>query len=227
MSFAQIVVAEDDAPIRDLLVHQLEREDVRVRAVCDGNAALRAARSFADALVLDLGLPGMDGLDVLRALRREGNALAVLVLSARTGEVDRVVGLEVGADDYVCKPFSPREVVARVNALLRRGSVVASGDRVIALGRLELDERAREARIDGRGVPLKPQEYELLRVLARNAGVALSREHLLTQAWGADFSGDDRTVDAHVRRLRRRLEEPFGLALIETLRGFGYKLRRA
>ncbi|MGH7736510.1 MAG: response regulator transcription factor [Candidatus Tyrphobacter sp.] len=226
MGCAQIVVAEDDEPIRALLIHHLEGERYGVVGVADGSAALRAARSVGDALVLDLGLPGLGGLEVLRALRGEGRRLPVLVLTARTDEVDRVVGFEAGADDYVCKPFSPREVVARIRVLLRRKDESVQTADVRRHGRLEIDERAREVRVDGRPVAMKPQEYALLSVLATNAGVALSREHLLAKAWGYDFSGDERTVDAHVRRLRRQLEQPFGLCLIETLRGFGYKFRR-
>lgn len=222
-----MVVAEGDAPIRDLLVHHLEREGLRPVSAADGGGALRAARSVADALVLDLGLPGVDGFDVMRALRREGRELPILVLTARTDEVDRVIGFEIGADDYVCKPFSPREVVARVKALLRRTRRAAGAAQTRRIRRLEIDEDAREARVDAARVPMTPQEYALLQVLACNAGTAMSREHLLEKVWGYDFEGDERTVDAHVRRLRKRLEEPFGLSLIETLRGFGYKLRRA
>lgn len=226
MRSSQVVVAEDDAPIRDLLVHHLEREGLRPVRAADGGSALRAARSVADALVLDLGLPGIDGFDVMRALRREGHDLPILVLTARSDEVDRVIGFEIRADDYVCKPFSPREVIARVKALLRRTHRASEGAKARRIGRLEIDEEAREVRVDTVPVALTPQEYALLQVFARNAGTAMSRAHLLEKAWGYDFDGDERTVDAHVRRLRRRLEEPFRLSLIETLRGFGYKLRR-
>lgn len=226
MSTAQIVVAEDDQPIRDLVVHHLQREGYETLGVGDGNAALRAARSVADTLVLDLGLPGLDGLEVTRTLRREGHAVPILVLTARSEEIDRVLGFEVGADDYVCKPFSPRELVARVRAILARSGVRRAAALVRSLGRLEIDERSREVRIDGKRVDLKPQEYLLLRTLAANPGVAFSREHLIARAWGTDFAGDERTVDVHIRRLRRQLEEPFQIRLIETLRGFGYKFRR-
>ncbi|MHB8432501.1 MAG: response regulator transcription factor [Candidatus Tyrphobacter sp.] len=225
---SHIVVAEDDASIRELVAHHFEREGYAVVGVEDGYAALRAGRESADVLLLDLGLPGLDGFEVARTLRSEGHGVPIVVLTARSDEIDRVVGLELGADDYVCKPFSPRELVARVKALLRRSGTAHAEIRVWRFGRLEIDEHAREARVDGRTVTLKPREYALLAVLAQNAGVALSRERLLTRAWGFDFAGDERTVDVHVRRLRAKLEEPFHLPpLVETLHGFGYKFHRS
>lgn len=221
----RIVVAEDDPPIRELVVHHVEREGYAAQPVADGAAALRAARACAAAMILDLGLPGLDGLDVVRVLRREGCTIPIVVLTARSAEVDRVVGLELGADDYVCKPFSPRELVARVGALLRRTGDARPRDGLRAFGRLEIDAGAREARVDGRRIDLKPQEFALLEALVRKAGIALSRQELLDQAWGYDWNGDERTVDVHVGRLRKALEYPFGLELIETLRGYGYKFR--
>lgn len=227
MSASQVVIAEDDAAIRELVAHHLRREGYGVVGVVDGPGALRAAREIASALILDLGLPGLDGLDVTRKLRREGCTVPIVVLTARCEEVDRVLAFEIGADDYVCKPFSPRELVARVKAILRRQMQGGVQPQLRRFGRFEIDERAREARVDGRLVPLRPQEYTLLSILAANAGFALSREQLLDKAWGYDFCGDPRTVDVHVGRLRRMLEEPHGLELIETLRGFGYKFRNA
>ncbi len=226
MGALRAVVAEDDVPIRELVVHHLKREGYETLAVSDGASALRAARDAAGVVVLDLGLPVVDGFDVTRTLRREGRSVPIVMLSARADEVDRVVGLEVGADDYVCKPFSPRELVARVKAVVRRSDPTAECTSARSFGRFELDERSREARVDGRCVALMPQEYALLRVMVANAGIALSRSQLLANAWGDDYEGDERTVDTHVRKLRRRLEEPFGLSLFETLRGFGYKFRR-
>ncbi|HEY9085773.1 MAG TPA: response regulator transcription factor [Candidatus Tyrphobacter sp.] len=226
MAGTQIVVAEDDAAIRELVGDHLRRDGYGVVAVEDGYAALRAAREIADLLVLDLGLPGIDGLDVVRALQRERRLPPTVMLTARAAEIDRVLGFEAGAEDYVCKPFSPRELTARVRAVLRRRG--ASGTaHTRTFGRLEIDERAREVRVDGCAVALKPQEYALLVELASNPGVALSRERLLVRAWGFDFDGEERTVDVHVRRLRAKLEERFGLApFIETLYGFGYRFRR-
>jgi DNA-binding response OmpR family regulator len=223
-----VVVAEDDPAIRELLAHHLEREGFSVIAVADGQAALRGARHAADLLVLDIGLPGVDGYDVVRTLRREERAVPIVMLTARTDEIDRVVGFELGADDYVCKPFSPRELVARVRAVLRRsGRVLDPAPVSLAFGRLEIDEAAREARVDGVDVHLKPREFGLLLELACNAGVALSREHLLERVWGFDFSGDERTVDVHIRRLRARIEEEAGLApIVQTIHGYGYKFVR-
>jgi DNA-binding response OmpR family regulator len=227
MAGTQIVVAEDDVAIRELLRDYLQREGYAVVAVEDGHAALRAARELADLLLLDLGLPGIDGFDVVRMLQREGRLPPTVILTARAAEIDRVVGFELGADDYICKPFSPRELLARVGAVLRRRDGTQAL-RTLSLGRLEIDERAREARVDGHSVALKPQEYALLVELASNPGVALSRERLLVRAWGFDFDGGERTVDAHVRRLRAKLEERFNLPpFIETLHGFGYRFRRA
>ena len=223
-----IVVAEDDVAIRDLLTHHLEREGFSVVAAADGHAALRAVRQLADALILDVGLPGVDGFEVARTLRREDRGVPILMLTARTDEIDRVVGFELGADDYVCKPFSPREVVARVKAVLRRsGRPLESGPVQLDFGRLVIDEAAREVRVDGVDVKLKPREFALLLELASNPGVALSRERLLEKVWGFDFDGDERTVDVHVRRLRAKIEEAANLpAFVATVHGFGYKFQR-
>jgi DNA-binding response OmpR family regulator len=228
MPVQTIVVAEDDAAIRDLLTHHLEREGFAVVGAADGQTALRRARGIADLLVLDVGLPGIDGFDVARALRRERHAVPIVMLTARVDEVDRVVGFELGADDYMCKPFSPRELVARVKAVLRRSGVAAPPERpTLTFGRLEIDERAREARVDGTDVRLKPREFALLMELASNPGVALSRERLLQKVWGFDFDGDERTVDVHVHRLRLKIEGAWQLPpLVCTVHGFGYKFAR-
>lgn len=227
MAGAQIVVAEDDPPIRELVSEHLAREGYRVRAVADGHAAVRASREAADLLVLDLGLPGIDGLDVARILHRERDRVPIVMLTARAAEIDRIVGFELGADDYVGKPFSPRELMARIRAVLRRRASGGGELCPMQFGRLEIDEASRQARVDGEIVALTPREYALLAELARNAGIAMGREQVLVRVWGYDFGGDDRTVDAHVRRLRSKLEEPFGLHFIETIYGFGYRFRRA
>ncbi|GAC1420893.1 MAG: response regulator transcription factor [Candidatus Velthaea sp.] len=228
MSVLHIVVAEDEGSIRELIVHHLTREGYRCTEACDGPSALRAARGGADMMVLDIGLPVLDGFDVVRALRREGRNLPILLLTARADEIDRVVGLEIGADDYVTKPFSPREVIARIRAIGRRAGIATqAGPTLIKLDRLEIDEAAREARIDGVNVGLKPREFALLLELAQNPGVALSRATLLEKVWGFDFEGDERTVDVHVRRLRLKLEETPQLdPLLQTIHGFGYKFAR-
>jgi DNA-binding response OmpR family regulator len=223
-----IVVAEDDTAIRELLAHHLEREGFSVVAVPDGHGALRIARHAADLLILDVGLPGVDGFDVVRTLRREDRAVPIVMLTARIDEIDRVVGFELGADDYICKPFSPREVIARVRAVLRRsGRILDAAPASLRFGRLEIDEAAREARVDGIDLRLKPREFALLLELAVNAGVALSRERLLERVWGFDFDGDERTVDVHVRRLRARIEEEAEHPpVVQTIHGFGYKFVR-
>jgi DNA-binding response OmpR family regulator len=228
MTAQTILVAEDDAAIRGLLAHHLEREGFTVLGVSDGHAALRRARDAADLLVLDVGLPGVSGYDVVRTLRREERSIPIVVLTARSEEIDRVLGLELGADDYIAKPFSAREVVARIKSILRRsGRAVPAPGPLLRFGRLEIDARAREARVDGNDVRLKPREFALLMELAANAGVALSRDWLLQRVWGFDFTGDERTIDVHVHRLRAKIEEPWQLPpLLRTVHGFGYKLVR-
>jgi DNA-binding response OmpR family regulator len=229
MPVERIVVAEDDAPIRALLLHHLRGEGYRCTEAAAGASALRAARSGADLLILDVGLPVVDGFEVLRVLRREQRDVPVLLLTARAEEIDRIVGLEIGADDYVTKPFSPREVIARVRAIARRAGIAASGaPALLRFDELEIDEAAREARIEGRTLDLKPREFALLLELALHPGVALSRRMLLERVWGYEFNGDERTVDVHVRRLRLKIERyPGAPALLQTIHGFGYKFARA
>ncbi|TAM86682.1 response regulator transcription factor [bacterium] len=220
-----IVVADDERDIRELLVYALERDGHVVHAVADGPSALRAARSGVDALILDLGLPVVDGLEVLRTLRREGHDVPVLILTARGDEVDRVLGLELGGDDYLSKPFSTRELLARLHAILRRLSPGQGRPRVLCVGGIEIDEAAREVRRAGRALAFKPREYALFALLAANPNVAFSRETLLERVWGFEFEGDARTVDVHVRRVRAKVEEyPERPRLIATVRGYGYKL---
>jgi two-component system alkaline phosphatase synthesis response regulator PhoP len=228
MAAMRVLIAEDDPPIRELLVHHLTRDGFIALEAPDGSSALRRARDGPDFIVLDIGLPALDGLEVTRILRREGRTTPILMLTARAEEVDRIIGLELGADDYVVKPFSPREVVARVRSILRRSGLKHErGPVVLRFGRLEIDEAAREVRVDASPVNLKPREYALLRVLADNVGVALSRDALVELVWGFDFDGDQRTVDVHVRRLRMKLEEQRGLPVcLQTIHGFGYKFTK-
>ena len=218
-----IVVVEDDANIADLLDMYLRQEGYRVLQAETGERGLELVGQERPRLViLDVGLPGtIDGLDVCRLLRADGHT-PVLMLTARDAEIDRVLGLELGADDYVTKPFSPREVVARVKAILRRADG-PSPDRldVMLVGGVEVDTARREARVAGSVVPLATREFELLRFLASNAGLALSRRQLLEGVWGADWYGDERTVDAHVRQLRKKLGDDLPLA---TVWGVGYRL---
>ncbi|MGH9077216.1 MAG: response regulator transcription factor [Acidimicrobiales bacterium] len=218
-----IVVVEDDPNIADLVELYLRREGFRVVQAGDGRAGLAAVgRETPRLVVLDVGLPGgMDGLEVCRRLRA-GGATPVLMLTARDGEVDRVLGLELGADDYVTKPFSPRELVARVRAILRRAEGAPAGrPQVVHAGGVEVDTGRREARVDGSAVPLATREFDLLAYLADNGGLALSRQQLLDGVWGPGWYGDERTVDVHVRQLRKKLGPSLPLA---TVWGVGYRL---
>ena len=217
-----IVLVEDDQNIADLVELYLREEGFRVVQARDGEAGLRAVRDQRPRLViLDVGLPGeVDGLAVCRKLRSDGN-LPVLMLTARDGEIDRVLGLEMGADDYVTKPFSPRELVARVRAILRRAEAPVRGRTEIVVGSVEVDAARREARVHGEVVALATREFELLRFLAENAGLALTRQQILDGVWGPDWYGDERTVDVHVRQLRKKLGDALPLA---TVWGVGYRL---
>lgn len=221
----RVLVADDDPAIRELLAYHFTREGIIVLEASDGNAALRISRDGIDAIVLDIGLPVIDGLEVARAIRTEGRATAIVMLTARGDEIDRVVGFELGADDYIVKPFSPRELVARLRAILRRGGRTSElGPTVLRFGRLEVDEAAREARVDDRVVALKPKEFALLLALAGTPGFAFSRSALLGRVWGYDFDGDERTVDVHIRRVRAKIEEQAKLpGIIRTIHGYGYK----
>jgi len=222
-----VVVVEDDPAIADLVELYLRRDGYRVHVAASGAQALEVIRARQPSLViLDIGLPGpMDGIDVCRAVRRTSQ-VPVIMLTARDSEVDRVLGLELGADDYVVKPFSARELMARVKALLRRSALAGGAERngvpaVVSLGALEVDAARREARVAGAPVPLATREFDLLAFLANNRGLALSRRQLIDGVWGVDWVGDERTVDVHVRQLRRKLGDSFGLV---TVWGVGYRL---
>jgi DNA-binding response OmpR family regulator len=219
-----IVVAEDDSNIADVLDLYLRQAGFRVLLATDGERAIElVASSSARLLVLDIGLPGIDGLEVCRRVRADPSTatLPIVMVTARDDEIDRVLGLELGADDYVSKPFSPRELVARVRALLRRVDAPGAVGGVLVVGNVEVDLGRREARVDGEPVALATREFELLRHLAEHAGLALSRQQLLAGAWGHDWYGDERTVDVHVRQLRKKLGPGLPLA---TVWGVGYRL---
>jgi DNA-binding response OmpR family regulator len=219
-----ILVVEDDPHIADLVDMYLRREGYRVLLAEDGSAALAKARQEPPRLViLDVGLPGgIDGLEVCRRLRAADSAVPVLMLTARDGEVDRILGLELGADDYVTKPFSPRELVARVKAILRRAEAKPEAPSpVLHAGDVEVDTARREAIVGGAVVALTAREFDLLHYLAANPGLVLSRRQLLDGVWGPDWVGDERTVDVHVRQLRKKLGDGFPLA---TVWGVGYRL---
>lgn len=229
---ARVLVVEDEPDIAALVAYQLAREGMRVETAADGRAALAAAnREVPDLIVLDLMLPGISGYDILSALRgqRATRDVPVIVLTARREEEDRIRGLELGADDYMTKPFSPRELVLRVHAVLRRARqpAVAAGGRLFQAGGLTVDLGARVAALDGRELGLTPTEYRLLVALLERRGRALSREQLLAQAWDMDseVAGrlHTRAVDMHVRRLRAKLGAHG--SWIETVRGFGYRFR--
>ena len=219
-----ILVIEDEKEIRDLVRYNLEREGFKVAVAADGEEGLQ--RLFAarpDALVLDLMLPGRSGLEVLREVRGEPSTrdLPVIVLTARSAEMDKLLGFEHGADDYLTKPFGPRELVARLRALLRRSRPVRE-EGVIIAGELRVDTAAREAAFRARGLTLTPREFDLLAFLAQRPGRVMSREELLRKVWGYDYVGETRTVDVHIRRLRAKLGPR--QKLIETVTGAGYKL---
>ncbi|MBV8234513.1 MAG: response regulator transcription factor [Acidimicrobiia bacterium] len=224
VSSGTIVVVEDDQHIADLVELYLREEGFRVIQAHDGQKGLDAVRDQDPRLViLDVGLPGaVDGLEVCRRLRAKQDDLPVLMLTARDGEVDRILGLELGADDYVTKPFSPRELVARVKAILRRvdGPPRDRPD-VVIVGGVEVDPGRREARVDGEVVSLATREFDLLHFLAENVGLALSRQQILDGVWGPDWYGDERTVDVHVRQLRKKLGDALPLT---TVWGVGYRL---
>ena len=220
------MAVEDDPAIADLLDMYLRREDHRVYLAADGERGLELiAAHRPDVVILDVGLPGIDGLEVCRRIRASDAAVSVVFLTARDDEIDRVLGLEMGADDYVTKPFSPRELVARVRAQLRRAAATAAArtvaPAVIEVGSVEVDLGRHEARRDGEPVGLTTQEFELLAFLGANRGLALSRRQILDGAWGDGWIGDERTVDVHVGQLRRKLGDDLPLV---TVWGVGYRL---
>lgn len=222
---ARVLIVEDSADIADLLRHYLERAGHEVDHVTSGDRALTQVRAEPPALiVLDVMLPGMDGLAVCQALRRDPTtaAIPVIMLTARGEESDRIRGLELGADDYVVKPFSPKEVVARVAALLRRVERPASGTTVLTHGPISVDLERHVVRVQGAEVRLTAKEFLLLQYFIEHRGRVLSRDLLLTDVWGYQYTGGTRTVDVHVRRLREKV--PLLSTAITTVKQFGYRL---
>jgi len=231
----KILVVEDEISLQETLSYNLIKQGYEVETVGDGISALAAARRLKpDLLILDIMLPGMDGFEICRILRQEMTT-PILMLTARDDEIDRVVGLEVGADDYLTKPFSMRELMARVKALLRRVRLIRQeiattaqssleNSPLIKLGNLVIDVARREVRLDGQPVGLKPKEYELFHFMAEHRGHVLSRELILEKVWGWDYFGDSRTVDVHIRWLREKLEvDASHPNRIVTVRGAGYR----
>lgn len=228
----KVLIVEDEPTLLETLTYNLTRQNYQVETATDGQQAVELAReTHPDLIVLDLMLPKLDGFEVCRILRQEMNT-PILILTARDDEIDRVIGLELGADDYMSKPFSMREFLARVKAQLRRVRLMReereSGEgltrEVIRFGNLTLDLTRREVLLDERAIPLKPKEFDLLLFLARHRGQVLSRELILERVWGWDFSGGSRTVDVHVRWLREKIEQnPAEPVRIVTVRGAGYR----
>ena len=221
---ASILIIEDELSIRTVARAYLEQAGFRVLLAETGPAGLELAqREQPDLIVLDLNLPGMDGME-LAARLRERSDVFILMLTARSEEADRVAGLRIGADDYLTKPFSPRELVARIEAILRRRRSLAPADPVLQFAAIRLDPERREVWAADQHVELTTTEFDVLLVLIRHAGKVLSREQLMDLVWGSDFYGTDRVVDVYVGQVRRKLEAATGQTLIRTVRGIGYKL---
>lgn len=231
----KILIVEDEITLQETLAYNLKRQGYEVETAADGMTALQIARqSHPDLIVLDVMLPGMDGFEVCRLLRQEMST-PILMLTAKDDEIDRVVGLEVGADDYMTKPFSMRELIARIKAMLRRVRMIKEelektetlssppGQKLI-FDNLVIDTYRHEVRLNEQILVVKPKEYELLLFLAQHRGQVLSREYILERVWGWDYIGDSRTVDVHIRWLREKLEsDPANPSRIVTVRGAGYR----
>ena len=227
----KILVIDDEENIRELIKFNLETAGYKVELAANGQQGLDKLNNSIDLVVLDLMLPIIDGLSVCRTIRgnEDYQQLPIIMLTAKGGEVDRILGLEMGADDYLTKPFSPRELVARIKAVLRRfnaeeknGMEKRFDQSVISIGELELDSNSHEVRIAGNFMDLTPKEFDLLRLLLLNTGRVLTRDMLLEKIWGYEYAGDTRTVDVHIRRLRTKVGKDY----IKTVRGVGYKFAK-
>lgn len=222
----RILVVDDEQSLREPLVYILEREGFEVLEAADGRTALDAWRNGKpDLILLDLMLPGISGVDVCREIRATSD-VPIIMITAKDSEVDRVVGLEIGADDYVVKPYSTRELIARIKAVLRRGSASTTDkDDLLTVGAIVIDVARRVVTVSGEAINMPRKEYELLEYLAENAGRVLTREQLIDRVWGSNYYGDTKTLDVHVKRIRSKIEKDPGLpkSLI-TIRGIGYKL---
>lgn len=222
----RILIIEDERPLAEAVGFSLEREGFQVDIALDGASGWRKCREGGyDLVLLDLMLPGMDGMEICRRLRRESD-VPVIMLTAKDSDVDKVLGLEMGADDYVTKPFNMRELTARVRAVLRRwaGEREEKGDRMLRAGDIELDRERHEVRVGGRVVEMPLMEYRLLELFLRHPGKALPREYLISQVWEGDYFGQSKTLEVHVRRLREKIEpDPSRPSRIVTVRGVGYR----
>lgn len=217
-----ILVVDDEPNIVHLAKMYLTNEGFRVQTASNGQEALdRVQVGPVDLIVLDLMMPGIDGWEVCRRLRKESD-VPIIILTARSDDVDKIVGLELGADDYVTKPFNPRELVARVKAVLRRAQPAEKKVDIIRVGNLQIDLQRREVTIGGRRISLRPKEYDLLVAFAQNPGIVLDRERLIAQVWGYDYVGESRTIDVHVTWLRDKIQG--ATVQIQTVWGVGYKL---
>ncbi len=229
---AKILVVDDEPTLRNVLHYNLTKEAHQVRTAGDGEEAIDQAREYEpDLILLDVMLPKLDGFEVCKALRRESN-VPILMLTAKDSEIDKVVGLEIGADDYITKPFSMRELVARVKAMIRRSEMLKgemnagqAAKTRLAVGGIAMDLLQHRVMLNGSPINMKPKEFELLAFLLRHPGQVFSRDQLLDQVWGYEFGGDTRTVDVHIRWLREKIEEkPSKPTYLETVRGVGYRL---
>lgn len=225
----KILVIEDEEPISRLISYNLAKEGYEIMASADGLDALCKIRSEdPDLIILDIMLPGMDGYDICRTIRKENILIPIIMLSAKDEELDKILGLELGGDDYITKPFSPRELVARVRALLRRAQVSreAPDNEVLSIDRIKIDLARHEVKLDQSVIQLTPKEFELLVYLIRHRGKVLSRDMLLDKVWDYDFAGDTRIVDVHISRLREKIEtDPKNPGCIQTVRGVGYRFK--
>lgn len=228
----KILVVDDEESILKLITYNLQKAGYETVSASDGEMAVEIAKKERLALViLDLMLPGMDGLEVCKSLRQDKIKVPIIMLTAKDDEIDKVLGLELGADDYMTKPFSPRELMARVKAILRRieekeeSNVSEDGQKLITIGELSINTDSYEVIKQGEPVELTPKEFELLKVLVTNKGRVISRDHLLNAVWNYDFVGDTRIVDVHVSHLREKIEsDPKNPRYIKTIRGIGYKI---
>lgn len=221
---ARILVVDDERPLVESIRYNLEREGFICKTAFRGDEGLEMAiRERPDLIILDLMLPGLDGLEVCRRIRRSSD-VPIIMLTAKESEADRVTGLELGADDYVTKPFSMRELIARIRSVLRRSSAVQPAPEVMIVGGIRLDRASHDVHVGLHRVELTAKEFELLAFLMQNNGRVLTREVLLDRVWGSDFFGEPRTVDVHIRWLREKIEsDPAAPCFIQTVRGIGYK----
>jgi len=232
---AAVLLVEDDDTLRETLGYMLRREGHDIRTAADGDAALEAfAHRAPDVILLDLMIPGVDGIEVCRRVRQTSN-VPIIILTAKNSEADVVLGLEMGADDYITKPFSTPELLARIRSAIRRGRAAAEadtgdgpGDGVITAAGITMDIERHRVTVDGRELTLPLKEFDLLEVLMSNAGRVLTRGQLLSRVWGSDYVGDTKTLDVHVRRLRAKIEQrPAQPTRLVTVRGLGYRLNEA